>query len=110
MGNVNEKLIEFHDLEIGKLYKVYDVSFFKGQHNNMVESYIKMKIDGGYVVMFERHFSDMRSFPRATKWYFKCKSKEFLAEGIRYAVEFYIDIGGARASTSAAAEATTKKN
>lgn len=91
MGNVNEKLIEFHDLEVGKLYKVYDVSFFKGQHNNCVDSYIKMKIEGGYVVVIERHFPEIRSFPHTTQWYLKCSSKQFLPEGIQYAVQFYID-------------------
>lgn len=91
MGAANEKFFKFDELEVGKLYKVHGISLFKGQHDNLVQSYIKVKIDGGYVVFLERHFPDLRTHLHSTELYMLYKSKQLSIGGIECAFEFYID-------------------
>lgn len=92
MGSANEKFIKFEELEVGKIYEVHGASIFKGQLNDSdsVQAYIKLKIDGGYVVFLRQHFPDIQSYMNR-KMYMLFKSMEYLPHGIKYSLSFYVD-------------------
>lgn len=112
MGAACEKYLKFDELEVGKMYDLHHFSFFKAQNNNIVQSYIKFYIDGGYVVLPEENFPHLRSFRRSTNMYMLYKSKTKEASVSKYALEFYIDVdddNNVANATSACDHSSTQK-
>lgn len=81
------------DLEIGKLYRVNGVCYSHRQFNDTIESCIEIKINEGTVLLPERDFPTIRTYPSDAQLYMLLRSKEYSQRGIKFWVQFYLDDG-----------------